>query len=231
MKTKIYQIKDEEEWKLLKLIIDKYGLPIIKNKMLLSFYNNKKEKYIFRFLNNNIYLKVIKDSADFSDNDYIMIENKSFSIFLKNFIFKKQEAFINDNIIEFYFKNKNGKIRIIFDHKNGNILRYKMKNDFLSKKILEKIIFVNNEYLEKNFYLKNKKEYTFDSNGVLNEKIINYFNLFGIYYSFSASSSLEKKILNKSNDYSFIEKVFKKIFNSNLNNFLISKKMEIFLNL
>jgi len=171
---------------------------------------------LFKFLNNDIYVKIIdkKDKKHDNEKKYIKIENKAFNMFLKNL--SKQgvnDSYINSNILDFLIKSNKGTIRIIFDEINGNLIRVNSEKKIVfSENILKSLKEIKNEDIERNFLKKNKKDYIYNKDGILNKKIINYFNRFGISYSFLSSSSIKNKLANKDNDYTFLEDVFEKIF-------------------
>jgi glycosyltransferase involved in cell wall biosynthesis len=66
-------------------------------------------------------------------------------------------------------------------------------------------------------FVKTKKEKIFNKSKILNNKIINYGNKFGIDLNSSGVTNIASKLSNKSNDYSCFEDYYERIIGTKLN--------------
>lgn len=189
----------------LKVIINylnnKLGLPKIHRRLNIFSIN---EDMQIEILDNKIYY------VDDSKKKFNFVKNKNLKRFFKYVQSNNTCGFhINDVVLLTY-----DGLDLIFDTYHGNII--KSDNDkiisYLSKKY-------NLKFYEniKDHEMKSelKKEYLFDEIGNFNPKIRDYANKVGLDIR-STSASLKVRISNISNDYSYIEKYYKLIMDSEL---------------
>lgn len=238
MKSKKYFIFEKKDGnEILKKLVEKFGLPkIIPNLALYAkkddvFFemNFENEKCTFRSHNktsqrDSKYLEV------FNSIPPIKIENTNIKFLLKLLKdFNLNKAYIGEEVfkIEFHSNNfplitikENTLIGNIITTYNGISIKDILSNSINLKSIVPDRI---DDIVAKN----NELENIFDNNGSLNSKITRYSNMYGIDLGSLGKTSIKLKSNFKSNDYSYYEHYFERIFNVNFQKkILYSKKNE-----
>ncbi len=154
---------------------------------------------------------ILDNKISFRKNDRlktVYIKNKNLKYYFKS-LDNTKKYYINDISI-LSFKN----CSLLFDTYHGTILSVDDEKLFLE---LEKNY--NLEYYDNindhKFKVMPKAEYLFDNVGNLNSKIKNYGNKMGLDIR-STSTSLRLRVSNMSNDYSYLEYLYKYITNQEL---------------
>lgn len=205
------------------------GLPEINSS--LAMYAEYKDKAIeVKFINSTCYLRSYDKSSEidkqfiklFNSTPPIKIDNKNIKYFLRiinGLGFSK--AYITDEVVQLSYRlaDGDGFINLNIGTPIGDLL-------IINDGSLDNIKFIGPQIIESKleshdiddlFAKVSSKEEIFDSSRLLNHKIINYGDKFGIDITSSGDTSIESKLSSKSNDYSYLEAYYKKIVGVGLN--------------
>lgn len=200
---------------------------------------NKNLKSIIRYLNNKLGLpKIHRRLNIFSVEDDMQIEILDNKIYYVDESKKKFNFIKNKNLKNFFkYLQRNNKcgfyindivllsydsLDFVFDTYHGDMIR--SNNEKVTRYLSKKYnLSVYNNINEHDVNVELKPEYLFDEIGNFNSKIRDYANKVGLDIR-STSASLKVRLSNVSNDYSYIEKYYKLIMNSDLLNTKFNNK-------
>ncbi|MDO8609268.1 MAG: glycosyltransferase [bacterium] len=231
-KTKIlkktFVIKEENLDEVIKLLTFNFNLPEVKSS--LGMYSQYKDRILeVTFQNSYCYLMSHDRSSNidkkymelFNETPPIKIENRNIKFFLRiinNLGFTS--AHISNEVTQLKYVSKDNKFSFILNVGTpiGNLLV--INGDFshsipinLSKYLDMELISVDID--EKFTNIGTEK--IFNDSRLLNSKIINYSNKYGIDIASSGVTSIKSLLGSKSNDYSSFELFYKKITGNYLN--------------
>lgn len=226
MEKKIYIINGDNEDKIIREFTKNYGLPEVTSSLAIYFYKDSKV-YELMFENSKCYFKVDDkrnlnkdDRLHLEDNksECLKIENKNIKFFLR-FLSDNinNEPFIGEEVIKINFKVSEKKsIQIYKNTPIGTMLVVRGDN---VQKILGNThygIELTREDMITKFDIAVKKDILFDQYGILNSKIVEYSDSYGIDLKLQGKNTLKGMLAVKSNDYSKYDQVFYSIFECNL---------------
>ncbi|MEA1929908.1 MAG: glycosyltransferase [Patescibacteria group bacterium] len=202
------------------------GLPEI-SFSLGVYFESGEDNFELKFLNSQCFFKVYGENSKldnniislFDDTPLINIENRNIKFFLRSlYSLGLSKAYISGKVINVKFKSNGGNfIDLNLNTPLGDllILRAERANKYLSNKLVEKKLGLAD--IKRAFKKVIKSESIFGDLNILNNKIISYANEFGIDLASSGRTSIEDRMVAKSNDYSDYESVYKVVIGSNIN--------------
>ncbi len=224
-----YLIKDGLSTSLISSLTEHYGLPEINSS--LAMYGRYQDRVIeVKFINSTCHLRSYDKSSQidkqfidiFNSTPPIKIDNTNIKYFLRiinGLGFSK--AYITDEVVQLGYRLSDGVgfININFGTPVGDLLI--INNDltdttaFIDPQILESKLEPRD--IDSLFAESTTSEEIFDSSRLLNHKIINYGDKFGIDIASSGYMCIKSKLSSKSNDYSYFEPYYKKVTSAGLN--------------
>lgn len=224
-----YLIKDGLLATLIGSLTKHYGLPEINSS--LALYGRYQDRVIeVKFINSTCHFRSYDKSSQidkqfiniFNSTPPIKIDNTNIKYFLRiinGLGFSK--AYITDEVVQLGYRLSDdiGFININIGTPVGDLLI--INNDwpdttkFIDPKIIESKL--EPWDIDGLFGELSSSEEIFDSSRLLNHKIINYGDKFGIDIASSGNSCIKSKLSSKSNDYSYFEPYYKKVTGVGLN--------------
>jgi len=216
MKNVIRLQSYQQKIKVLQDLTKIVGVPVIN--IRLSVFTDISSPYTFtiNFINNECELKLGPEKVTLCDK-YLKLKNnniKTLFQIIDRLGYKK--GYIGE-VIEHSFTDGENKISILSESFIGDIIQTKIENQLTWSR--SEACYYLNELSHSEEYLKNTDndnlELLIDKFGVLNEKIVSFANKVGLDIR-SGNQTISHRLNNKSNDYSYLNKPFFEVTNSNL---------------
>lgn len=218
--NKKYLIKKDKVDELILFLSKTFGLP--KAGSSLGMYTEYQDKILeVTFINSTCYLQRHNKYSNidqkfielFSETPPIKIDNKNIKYFLRIINdLDFSNAYISDEVVQLKFLNDNNmlSVKLSIGTPIGDILV--VDGNLEVEKFLKKSFYEEEISFDINKRFEDvQKEKIFDDNNILNQKIIQYGDKYGIDLISSGRVNIKSLLSNKSNNYSIFSKYFQKI--------------------